>query len=93
MDTGRESSKAAAIPSPVEEGTPKKIYPRLCLDGESAAYKELIDNVEVDEELKLVVSAKVVLISAASSSTWENRIEIEITDITPVGRIDKEFGE
>ena len=92
MDTGRVTS--APTPEPLgEPGTSKKVYPRLCLDGASAAYGQLIDQVDVDDEVKFMMTGRVVLVSSASGNDWDNRIEIEVSDITPVGMKDKDFGD
>jgi hypothetical protein len=97
MDTGRIETGGANPIAEVERET-KKIYPRLTLDGKSKAYGELIGEVEVDDEMQFIVTARVCTISSSSTSDWENRIEIEVTDVSPVSsaaasKMKKEFGE
>jgi len=98
MDTGRIETPPEPMLHSDDDPKPKKVYPRLTIDGKSEAYKEMIDEVKIDDEMKFVVDARVCTISSSSGNDWENRIEIEIRSINPVSsaafaKMNKEFGD
>lgn len=96
MDTGVMPTKSEGLMAMPAEPRTEKRYPTLCIDGGSALFDALKD-VDADTMLDFKGTCRVKLVSIAGKqegdNSYSNRIELEVTDLTPVDLPDKDFGE